>query len=169
MSLDFSISMTPFASRSSDALRNCPAMSADYQPLRALPPANQGVEWVDQSLHQLCRHSWSPQLDQLLELRRVLQNFGATGPESLLRDFTHLRKSAEAQQYLIFYRLRGWLQSQLKLIVSDQLDRIPPMELPLRLEFRCLDSLLGAARQEAFEHTNDPIRFEDLQARIEYR
>ncbi len=144
-------------------------MSADFQPLRATPPANQGVKWIDQSLHQQCRHSWSPQLDQLLELRRVLQNFGAAEPESFLREFTSLRKSAEAQQYLMFYRLRSWLQPQLKLVVSDQLNRIPPVEMPLRLEFRSVDSLLRAARQEAFEHTTDPIRFEDLEARIEYQ
>jgi len=134
----------------------------------ATASAHYGVSLIDVALLEHLRVKPDANLDALLELRRTLQGFGQIEPEILLRDFSRLRKTDEFRFYLTFYRLRMWLEFQLGLLVEDRANRIPAVHVPLRLNFRSIDALLNSGKQQAFEHTEDPVTYDDLEVRVIY-
>ncbi len=78
------------------------------------------------------------EVDCLLDFRQVLQR--RQDAEALLRLFCELRRRLERRHYLPIYRLRRWLENQIKAEVSSP-GGGPAVAVPLHLGFYCVEAV----------------------------
>jgi hypothetical protein len=84
------------------------------------------------------------EVDLLLDLRWLLGH--REQPGNALRLFCELRRRLEEKHYLLFYRLRRWLENHLEVVVPTSAD---PVKLPLRLDYYCFEAILAQSARLA--------------------
>ena len=98
--------------------------------------------------------------DLLLDFRSLLR--AHNDAEGTLRLFSDLRRRLEQRHYLAFYRLRRWLENQIKAEVWNE-DPGRARQVPLRLEFYCVEAIrrscLCAALQQEIALPTARLRF----------
>jgi hypothetical protein len=94
------------------------------------------------------------EVDLLLELRWLVRH--REQAETTLRLFCDLRRRLEETHYLLFYRLRRWLENNLEVVVVC--GSAEPVKIPLKLDFYCLEAILarrvGELRRQGLLVTN---------------
>lgn len=86
--------------------------------------------------------------DAVLDLQTELLRTEADG-RAILYAFLEMRRAFGNRFYLLFYRLRGWLENHLSIQCSD---KGREMTIPLDARFRCLEQIERRARLLFFEH-----------------
>ncbi|HWH69134.1 MAG TPA: hypothetical protein VNT26_07100 [Candidatus Sulfotelmatobacter sp.] len=122
-------------------------------PAQLAPPAGLPFSCLNQCVPACCRPRCALEVldellahpailgedaDCLLDLRQLLQS--RREAESALRLFCELRRRLERHYYLLFYRLRRWLENHI--VAEIQADpALPPTRIPLRLASYCVEPL----------------------------
>lgn len=100
------------------------------------------------------------EVDLLLDLRWLVRH--QHDPEQVLKLFCELRRRLEEEHYLLFYRLRRWLENHLQAVVVHP-ERAAKTAMPLKLDFYCLEAVRGgcvrAARQQGMSLSNVKVEF----------
>jgi hypothetical protein len=89
------------------------------------------------------------EVDLLLDLRWLVRH--REQPENTLRLFCELRRRLEEKHYLLFYRLRRWLENQLEVVIPTVTGTI---KAPLKLEFYCLEAVRAGLVRQARQNSN---------------
>lgn len=76
--------------------------------------------------------------DCLLDFRHGLRQ--RRDAEAVLRCFCELRRRMENRHYLVFFRLRRFLENQVEVRITSP-SVACPIVLPLRLDFYCLEAV----------------------------
>ncbi|HYG35260.1 MAG TPA: hypothetical protein VEC99_10775 [Clostridia bacterium] len=77
--------------------------------------------------------------DYLLDFHQLVKT--RRDAEATLRLFCDLRRRLEPRHYLIFYRLRRWLENQIVVQVRSGTGTAPAVVVPLRLNFYCIEAV----------------------------
>ncbi|MDF1814937.1 MAG: hypothetical protein P1V20_22225 [Verrucomicrobiales bacterium] len=126
-------------------------------------------DWVDRELvqHSRCGKLVSDEdLDNLLELRDLICQHTEMDPANVIRTWFRLRKRLQRNFYLLCYRLRNWIAVHYELNLSDPLERTGPLTTPLDLSHKNFHSLLTAARQSYFEHSEVLVPWNDIRISV---
>jgi|GEM_PF-4277026 len=119
--------------------------------------------WVDRALvgWEFDRHQLAG--DALLDLRGALLS---SDSGLVWETFCKARELAENIDYLLFYRLRRWVEQAFVIHVSDG-DRESPF--PLEADFREAEKALRRAKWQWFEMSEGEVRMADISARVTWR